>query len=42
MKNQNSKYILRARFPVKDGEKMQVALFNFIFKPSIFPKNFFF
>lgn len=41
MKNQNSKYILSARFPGKDGEKMQMELFISFFKASIFFENFF-
>lgn len=41
MKNQNSKYISRTRFPLKDEEKTEVALFISFFKASIFFKKFF-
>lgn len=41
IKIQNSKYILRSRFLVKDGEKTQVAIFITLFQASIFFGNFF-
>lgn len=36
MKNQNSKHIVRAQFPVKDRKKTQVSLLISFFKAIIF------